>query len=262
MRVVARQAATVVGLRDPARRLRPPDGLARRRACGGLGPAAARRRRSPSTSRSATAPRPSSMGAGDLLQPRDPTATTCSSTPRRLARPAPARASRCSTPASPSASARGRRSPSPCCAARASARATSTSSARSRRQPRLEVRLALLLWHLAARWGRVEPGGIRLSLPAHPSPARAARRAPSARRSRTRSRASPRPGSSPAAPTSGTCTARVEHHLACARRTRDARRRATAPRSPRPPDAQLMLRRRVHPRTAAQRAAPGRTSSG
>lgn len=32
-------------------------------------------------------------------------------------------------------------------------------------QPRLEVRLALLLWHLAGRWGRVEPGGIRLPLP-------------------------------------------------------------------------------------------------
>jgi CRP/FNR family cyclic AMP-dependent transcriptional regulator len=32
-------------------------------------------------------------------------------------------------------------------------------------QPRLEVRLALLLWHLATRWGRVEPGGIRLPLP-------------------------------------------------------------------------------------------------
>jgi hypothetical protein len=32
-------------------------------------------------------------------------------------------------------------------------------------QPRLEVRLALLLWHLAARWGKVEPGGIRLPLP-------------------------------------------------------------------------------------------------
>ncbi len=32
-------------------------------------------------------------------------------------------------------------------------------------QPRLEVRLALLLWHLAARWGRVEPTGIRLTLP-------------------------------------------------------------------------------------------------
>jgi CRP/FNR family cyclic AMP-dependent transcriptional regulator len=32
-------------------------------------------------------------------------------------------------------------------------------------QPRLEIRLALLLLHLAARWGRVEPGGVRLSLP-------------------------------------------------------------------------------------------------
>jgi CRP-like cAMP-binding protein len=32
-------------------------------------------------------------------------------------------------------------------------------------QPRLEVRLTLLLWHLAARWGRVEPGGIRLPIP-------------------------------------------------------------------------------------------------
>lgn len=32
-------------------------------------------------------------------------------------------------------------------------------------QPRLDVRLALLLWHFAARWGKVEPGGIRLSVP-------------------------------------------------------------------------------------------------
>jgi CRP/FNR family cyclic AMP-dependent transcriptional regulator len=31
--------------------------------------------------------------------------------------------------------------------------------------PRLEVRLVLLFWHLAARWGRVEPTGIRLPLP-------------------------------------------------------------------------------------------------
>jgi hypothetical protein len=31
--------------------------------------------------------------------------------------------------------------------------------------PRLEVRLDLVFWHLAARWGRVEPTGIRLSLP-------------------------------------------------------------------------------------------------
>jgi CRP/FNR family transcriptional regulator, cyclic AMP receptor protein len=32
-------------------------------------------------------------------------------------------------------------------------------------QPKLEVRLVLLLWHLAARWGRVEPSGLRLRLP-------------------------------------------------------------------------------------------------
>jgi CRP-like cAMP-binding protein len=32
-------------------------------------------------------------------------------------------------------------------------------------QPRLEVRLVLLLWHLAGRWGRVEPSGFRLCLP-------------------------------------------------------------------------------------------------
>jgi CRP/FNR family transcriptional regulator, cyclic AMP receptor protein len=31
--------------------------------------------------------------------------------------------------------------------------------------PSLELRLALLLWHLGERWGRVEPGGIRLDLP-------------------------------------------------------------------------------------------------
>lgn len=31
--------------------------------------------------------------------------------------------------------------------------------------PRLEVRLDLLFWHLAARWGRVESNGIRLTLP-------------------------------------------------------------------------------------------------
>lgn len=32
-------------------------------------------------------------------------------------------------------------------------------------QPRLEVRLALLLWHLGGRWGKVEKGGVRLALP-------------------------------------------------------------------------------------------------
>jgi CRP-like cAMP-binding protein len=32
-------------------------------------------------------------------------------------------------------------------------------------QPRLELRLVLTLWHLAARWGRVEPTCVRLCLP-------------------------------------------------------------------------------------------------
>jgi CRP/FNR family transcriptional regulator, cyclic AMP receptor protein len=32
-------------------------------------------------------------------------------------------------------------------------------------QPRLEVRLVLLLWHLAARWGKAEPASMRLCLP-------------------------------------------------------------------------------------------------
>lgn len=32
-------------------------------------------------------------------------------------------------------------------------------------QPRLEIRLALLLLHLASRWGYVEPGGVSLTLP-------------------------------------------------------------------------------------------------
>jgi CRP/FNR family cyclic AMP-dependent transcriptional regulator len=31
--------------------------------------------------------------------------------------------------------------------------------------PRLELRLVLLFWHLAGRWGRVEPSGIHLTLP-------------------------------------------------------------------------------------------------
>lgn len=32
-------------------------------------------------------------------------------------------------------------------------------------QPRLDLRLVLMLWHLAPRWGKVEPSGIRLPLP-------------------------------------------------------------------------------------------------
>jgi hypothetical protein len=32
-------------------------------------------------------------------------------------------------------------------------------------QPKLELRLVLFLWHIAARWGRVEPTGLHLTLP-------------------------------------------------------------------------------------------------
>jgi CRP/FNR family cyclic AMP-dependent transcriptional regulator len=32
-------------------------------------------------------------------------------------------------------------------------------------RPRIEDRLQLLMWHLARRWGRVTPGGVRLELP-------------------------------------------------------------------------------------------------
>jgi CRP-like cAMP-binding protein len=49
---------------------------------------------------------------------------------------------------------------------RASRRTTDVNVVRAiTAQPRLEVRLDLLLWHLAGRWGRVEPAGIRLTLP-------------------------------------------------------------------------------------------------
>jgi hypothetical protein len=49
---------------------------------------------------------------------------------------------------------------------RASRRTTDVNVVRAiTAQPRLEVRLDLLLWHLAGRWGRVEPTGIRLKLP-------------------------------------------------------------------------------------------------
>jgi CRP/FNR family transcriptional regulator, cyclic AMP receptor protein len=49
---------------------------------------------------------------------------------------------------------------------RASRRTTDVNVVRAiTAQPRLEVRLDLLLWHLAGRWGRVEPTGIRLTMP-------------------------------------------------------------------------------------------------
>ena len=117
------------------------------------------------------------------------------------------RASRCSTRASRSGSSRGRRSPRRCCAARAAHAAVSNVQRAIASQPRLEVRLALLLWHLAARWGKVEPGGIRLPIPlTHQLLGRlVGGRAPvGVARAVAGSRA---PAWSPATATSGTCTA-------------------------------------------------------
>lgn len=50
--------------------------------------------------------------------------------------------------------------------ARASRRARSVALTLAiARQPRVDVRVRMLLWHLAGRWGRVRPDGVVLSLP-------------------------------------------------------------------------------------------------
>ena len=59
----------------------------------------------------------------------------------------------------------GRRSPTPCSAVPGTAADDLDVIRAISCQPRLEVRLVLLLWHLAARWGRVEASGIRVCLP-------------------------------------------------------------------------------------------------
>ena len=79
------------------------------------------------------------------------------------ARPHPSRAARrCVRRAR---AGRGRRSRGRCCAVRAARARRSTSSAPSAAQPRLELRLTLLLWHLARPLGPGQPGGIRLTVP-------------------------------------------------------------------------------------------------
>ena len=64
----------------------------------------------------------------------------------------------------------------------------------------------LLLWHLAARWGRVEPAGLRVSLPlTHRLLGQlVAAERPSISHALARLAG---PGSSPARPATGTCTA-------------------------------------------------------
>ncbi len=62
-------------------------------------------------------------------------------------------------------SGRGRRSCTRCCDARPAAPPSWTRSERSPVTRASRSGVDLLFWHLAARWGRVEPSGIRLTLP-------------------------------------------------------------------------------------------------
>ncbi len=105
------------------------------------------------------------IGAGDLLQPPAARADDMLERDRRLARavPDPVRAAR--RRVRRARPRRGRRSRRRCCAGPAGAPPMLDVLRAISCQPRLEVRLVLLLWHLAARWGRVEPAGIRLTLP-------------------------------------------------------------------------------------------------
>jgi hypothetical protein len=104
------------------------------------------------------------MGSGDLLQPRPSESDELIEHSRAGTCWSP-HASPCSMPASPSACGHGR-SIAMALLRRAGKRADDLDVQRAIAcQPRLEVRLALMLWHLAARWGKVELGGIRLSLP-------------------------------------------------------------------------------------------------
>ena len=137
------------------------------------------------------------LGAGDLLQPPDADQdemVDCETVWRALRRPGWP----CSTPSSPSACARGRRSCRRCSAAPSGASAELDVLRAISCQPRLEVRLVLLLWHLAGRWGRVEPTGLPALAAADPSPARPARGRRAAVDLARPAAGSPRPGSSPA----------------------------------------------------------------
>ena len=193
MRLAARQVVTAAVFETPVGEC---DLDAVVRGAGARARAARARRRARRRRRgSATGPRPSCVGAGDLLQR---VRARRRRHPRAQLRPG-ARCGRaagaCSTRTSPSASR-----PWPQITQRAAAagrparRPISTCCARSPSQPRLEVRLVLLLWHLAARWGRVEPAGIRALACRSRTGCSASSSAPSGRRSRTRWRGSSRAG--------------------------------------------------------------------
>ena len=245
MRLVARQVATVVVVRDPGRRAAtstrgsPPDDAR-------PGPAGARRRdrrrrpgRRPHRDRAGRHRRPAAAAATRRRRP--------ARAPRRLARPAARRAWRCSTPAFAE-----RVRPWPQIAQALLRRA-------GKRAGDLDV-LRAIASPAAARGaagagaaGTSPRAGAASSPAASASPCRSptgcsgSSSAPSARRSRTRWRGSPRRGSSRAAPTSGTCTARSSTTSRRSGGARDARHGHGA-RSPAVPATQLMLAHRVHAR--------------
>ena len=226
MRVAARQLATARVLDAQAGRVRPgPVVQRRRRRARPAGPRRPARgphpHRRPHRHRAARRRRPAAAPA-----PR--ASTTCSSATATWRALMPPRASRCWTRSSPSGSGRGRRSRTRCCDARSAAPTISTLLRAISCQPRLEVRLALLLWHLAARWGRVEPAASA-SRCRSPTGCSASWSAPSGRRSRTRSAACRAPASSPATPATGTCTGRSTSHLAALIERTDEREASGAP---------------------------------
>ena len=188
------EPGVAAAVRVPARPRRRPRRGARRRACAS--------RRGSSRPRGCSTPTPASA---TWRRGSTPSATARAADPRRPARARDARrrphgdrAARRRRPAAAARAARGRACSTASAAGARCARPASRCSTRefaervrpwpqiaeravpprraARRptldvlraiscQPRLEVRLVLLLWHLAARWGRVEPTGIRLSLP-------------------------------------------------------------------------------------------------
>ena len=105
------------------------------------------------------------VGDGDVLQPLAAARRRPARARLDLARAACRRAWPCSTTRSRSASSPGRRSRTRLLRPGLARTADLDVQRAITSQPRLEVRLTLLLWHLAGRWGRVEPGGIRLALP-------------------------------------------------------------------------------------------------
>ena len=163
MRLVARPAATAVtfevdaGPLDLARLARGAPRRARACSCSTAC--------SPCTCASATGPPPSSSAAAICSSPgtaRTDDLLACEVAWRALV---PMRFALLDAAFARARAAVAADQPARCCAAPAR-RARNLNVQRAiAAQPRLEVRLALLLWHLAARWGKVEPGGIRLPLP-------------------------------------------------------------------------------------------------